>query len=72
MPLIGKALDLVRHDFEIESMFDKHNTDVLRVNCGPVGGWTLMTRNPEHIDDVLVRKGDNGTVILKWPGVCLY
>ena len=68
LPLIGKGLDLVKHDFEMETMFDKHNTDMLRVNCGPIGGWCLMVRNPDDIDEVLVQKGDTNAYILKWPG----
>jgi hypothetical protein len=67
-PLVGKALDLVRHDFEFEEMFEKHNADQLLVNCGPIGGWSLMLRTADDIDDVLVQKGDIGDIILKWPG----
>ena len=71
LPLLGKALDLVKHDFEMETMFDKHATNALRVNCGPIGGWCLMIRDPDDIEEVLVTKGDTNAYILKWPGALL-
>lgn len=71
LPLVGKALDFVKHEFEFETMFDKHGTDALRVNCGPIGGWCLMIRDPSDIDEVLVKRSETQEYILKWPGALL-
>lgn len=66
-PVIGKAawvVDSVAHTDPVTPFFEKHDSDWVKINRGPLGGWVVATRDREAVNAVL----NSEDFVPAWPG----
>jgi hypothetical protein len=57
------VLNVISEDFNMSSLFEKHNSNAVRIYMGPGVGWMLCIQDIDLMDDV-----SDSSAFPKWPG----
>lgn len=67
LPVLGMALGIAKPCYTWQDIFEKHNTDALRLYLGPGTGWVVAVHTLDDMHECIVTKGH--TMYLQMPGI---
>lgn len=67
LPLLGVALNVIKPEYDLEEIFERHGDDAVNLNLGVAGGTVLALQTVEDMQECSITKAKD--MFTKWPGI---